>query len=252
MALSANRELSRYVDEQLRTLPVKAGAHVYKGALVGLNGGYARPLNAGDAFAGIAYEEIDNTDGSDGERMVRVYTQGDFEHTLTGADRADNLAPLFASDDETITTSSAGNSFVGYQLDVPSSNTVVLRIQATPTPLAGGTLTGELVSAGIKHKLVTKASATDVTIGTADLGGIIIVTGTTASNLNLPAASSAGAGAWCTFIKSGASGVLTIEPAGAETIDGAANNAEMDADHDSITIVCDGTGWHIVAKKIAA
>jgi len=134
MALSANRELNRYVGEQLRTLPVKAGAHVYKGALVGLSGGYARALNAGDAFAGVAYEEIDNSGGSDGAAMIRVYTQGDFEHTLSGASRANNLAAIYASDDETITTSDAGTSFVGYQFDVTATNTIVLRIQVTPKP----------------------------------------------------------------------------------------------------------------------
>ena len=47
------------------------------------------------------------------------------------------------------------------------------------------------------------------------------------------------------------SGALTIEPNGSETIDGAANNNEMDAANDSITIVCDGSAWYIVAKKIS-
>ena len=113
-------------------------------------------------------------------------------------------------------------------------------------------MTGELVSAGIKHKVTTKASAANVTISASDLGGIIKITGTTAGNLNLPAVATAGAGAWCTFVKTGASGALTIEPDGSETIDGAANNNEMDAQYDTITIVCDGTEWFIVAQKIAA
>lgn len=251
MALTANRNVDRYVDQELRSLPVKAGAHVYKGALVGLSGGFARGLVAGDAFAGIAYEEMDNSAGSDGDRMVRLFTQGDFSHTLGSAARTDNRSAVYASDDATLTLTAAGNSFVGHQIDVPSANTIVLRIQATPTPLSGGTMTSGLVSAGLKHQVVTKASAASVAIGTADLGGFIVVTGTTAGNLNLPAAATAGAGAWCTFLKSGASGALTIEPNGSETIDGGANNSDMDAASDSITIVCDGTGWHIVSSKIS-
>lgn len=252
MALTANREVDRYVDQELRTLPVKGGAHVYKGAFVGLSGGYARPLVAGDAFAGIAYEEMDNGSGADGDKMVRVFTQGDFEHALAAADRANNKAAVFASDDSTLTTTAAGNSFVGHQLDVSSSNHVVLRIQVTPTPLAGGTMTSELVSAGIRHQVVTKASAAEVSINVADLGGVILVSGTNAGNLNLPAAAEAGTGAWCTLVKTGASGVLTIEPNGAEQIDGAANNSEMDAAGDSVTVVCDGSAWYCAAKKIAA
>ena len=251
MGLTSNREVDRYVDQELRSLPVKEGAHVYKGAFVGLSGGCARPLNAGDPFAGIAYEEADNTSGDDGTIAVRVFTLGDFELALVGADRSNNRTALFASDDQTLTGTASGNSFVGHQIDVPASGRVVLRIQVTPTPLAGGTLTGELVSAGIKHKVTTKASGANVTIASADLGGIIVVTGTTAGNLNLPAASTAGAGAWCTFVKSGASGALTIEPSGSETVDGAANNAEMDAANDSVTIVCDGAGWIVTGKKIS-
>ncbi len=134
MALSANRELNRYVDQELRTMPVKASTHIHKGALVGLNGGHARPLVAGDSFAGVAYDEVDNSGGSDGERMVRVYTQGDFEHALASASRANNLTAIYASDDEMLTTSSEATSFVGYQVDVTAVNTIVLRIQVTPKP----------------------------------------------------------------------------------------------------------------------
>jgi len=252
MALSANRDVDRYVDQELRTLPVKAGTHVYKGAFVGLSGGYARGLTAGDPFAGIAYEEADNSSGSDGDKMIRVFTLGDFEHALTSASRSNNKSPVFASADDTLTMTASGNSFVGHQIDVPAANKIVLRIQATPTPLAGGTMTSELVSAGIKHKVTTKASAANVTINASDLGGILKVTGTTAGNLNLPAVATAGSGAWCTFVKTGASGALTIEPDGSETIDGAANNNEMDAANDSITIACDGSAWYIPAKKISA
>ena len=253
MALTANREVDRYVDQELRTLPVKGSTHIYKGAFVGLSGGYARGLVAGDAFAGIAYEELNNT-GSDGAAVIRVFTLGDFELALTSASRTNNKSPVYASDDATLTLTASGNSFLGHQIDVPGANKIVLRIQVTPTPLAGGTMTSELVSAGIKHKVTTKASATNVTIAASDLGGIIIITGTTASNLNLPAATTAGAGAWVTFIKTGASGALSVTPAGSDKIDGQASaNSEMDAGQDSLTLVCDGTdNWTIVAKKITA
>jgi hypothetical protein len=129
MALSANREVDRYVDQELRTLPVKAGAHVYKGALVGLSSGHARGLEAGDAFAGIAYEEVDNTAGGDGAQAVRVFTMGDFEHALSGASRANNGSAIYASDDATLTLTGSGNSLVGRQVDVPISGKIVLRLR---------------------------------------------------------------------------------------------------------------------------
>ncbi|MBP7936742.1 MAG: hypothetical protein KA354_19030 [Phycisphaerae bacterium] len=251
MPLTANRDLDRYVDQELRALPVRAGARIYKGAFLGWNNGHVRPLLAGDSFAGIAYEERDNASGGDGGRAVRVFTMGDFEHVLAGASRTGNRSAVYASADNALTATAAGNSFVGFQLEVCGSNLILLRIQTTPTPLAGGVMTGELVSAGIKHKVVIKASAASMVVGAGDLGGVILVTGTTAGVLVLPAVATAGAGAWCTFIKSGASGLLTIDPSGGELIDGAATHAEMDSNGDSVTVFCDGAGWVVVAKKIA-
>src|SRR5918992_991677 len=103
MALTANRDVDRYVDQELRTLPVKGSTHIYKGAFVGLSSGYARGLVAGDGFMGIAYEDVDNTAGADGALSVRVFTLGDFEHALTSASRANNRAAVYASDDATLT-----------------------------------------------------------------------------------------------------------------------------------------------------
>jgi predicted RecA/RadA family phage recombinase len=128
MALTANRDLDRYVDQELRALPVKTGVHIYKGALVGLSGGYAQPLTAGDPFAGIAYEEVNNT-GADGAKSVRVYTEGDFEHTLTSASRANNGAAVYASADDTLTLTVGSNSAVGNQVDVPAANKIILRLR---------------------------------------------------------------------------------------------------------------------------
>jgi len=129
MALTANRDVDRYVDQELRALPVKAGAHIYKGAFVGLTGGYARGLVAADAFAGVAYEEADNAGGADGGLSVRVYTGGDFEHALASAGRVNNGAAVYASDDATLTLTASGNSAVGNQVDVPAANRIILRLR---------------------------------------------------------------------------------------------------------------------------
>ncbi len=129
MALTANRDLDHFIDQELRSLPVAAAKQVYKGAFVGLtSGGYAQPLTAGDPFVGIAYEEIDNSGGADGDLSVRLYTLGDFGHALTGATVADIGRPVFASGDDTLTFNGAGNSFVGMVRDVPTANEIIVRI----------------------------------------------------------------------------------------------------------------------------
>ena len=76
--LTASRELSRYIDQQLRSFKVAGSTTIYKGALVSIQtDGYVAPLTAAELFAGIAYEEIVNA-GADGAKSVRIYTQGDF------------------------------------------------------------------------------------------------------------------------------------------------------------------------------
>lgn len=149
MALSANREVDHYIDQEIRTLQVAASQHVYKGALIGLTtGGYARPLSAGDAFAGIAYEEIDNTSGSDGDKSVRLYTLGDFGLSLTGAAITDVGRPVFASADDTLTFVSASNSYVGLVQDVIAGNQIILRIDADGRQVKTITHAVENVTAG--------------------------------------------------------------------------------------------------------
>jgi hypothetical protein len=129
MALSANRQVDRYVDQELRSYQVATNAHVYKGGFVGLDSnGYARALQAGDVCVGLAYEECDNTGGSNGDKAVRTYTQGDFLHALASAALTNIGAAVYASDDETLTLTSTSNSLVGVCVDCPESNKIILRL----------------------------------------------------------------------------------------------------------------------------
>ena len=130
MSLSANRDVHHYVDQELRTFKVAASKHIYKGALVGLDSGYARPLEAGDLFAGISYEEKDNSDGDAGDLSVRVYTLGDFDHALSGAAITNIGDAVYASADDTLTFTAEANSYVGICQDVPSSGNIILRLDS--------------------------------------------------------------------------------------------------------------------------
>ncbi len=134
MALTANREVDHYIDQELRTLQVAASKHIYKGALVGVTtAGYAQPLTAGDLFVGIAYEEMDNSSGAAGDVSVRIYTLGDFGHALSGAAIANVGDPVYASDDGTLTFTSASNSYVGHAVDVPAVGEIIVRLDSFRT-----------------------------------------------------------------------------------------------------------------------
>lgn len=149
MALTMNRHVDHYVDQELRTFRIAGSEQVFKGSLLGLTaGGYARPLMAGDRLAGLAYEAKDNSSGSDGDLSVRVYTVGDFQLALAGASQADVGRPVFAGDDEALTFDGSGNSFVGLCQDVPSAGEIILRLDPTHAQIKTATHAVEDLSAG--------------------------------------------------------------------------------------------------------
>ena len=128
-ALTANREVDHYLDQELRTFKIAAAKNIFKGSFVGLDSsGFAQPLVAGNKFLGVAYSQGDNSSGSDGDVLVKVFTLGDFELALSGAVQADIGKAAFASDDGTLTKTSTSNSYVGMIQDVPASGTVIVRI----------------------------------------------------------------------------------------------------------------------------
>ncbi len=138
MALTANRNVNEYTDQKLRKRPLKAGVHVYKGAVVVVeeSSGYILPYVAGSGngtanhFYGLAYEEGDNTGGSNGDISVRVYTQGDYEHDIPGATIADIGKKVYASADDTLalTPNIDANVFIGRVQDWISGTKFVVRL----------------------------------------------------------------------------------------------------------------------------
>ncbi len=139
MALTANSDVHHYPDQELRSFPVKGGAHIYTGALVGHQAGFARPLVAGDQFLGIAYKEMDNTEdsttGTDGDVFVRVYTVGDFGFPLPGVVAADLGRPVFGTADDELVFEKhnlirvAGHSWLGRCVDVHAQEQIILRLR---------------------------------------------------------------------------------------------------------------------------
>lgn len=134
MALTANRNLDHFIDQQLCAFAA-ANEHIFKGSLLSFeSGGYVAPLTAAELFAGIAYKECDNSAGDDGDKDVTAFVQGDFSHTLSGAAITNIGAAIYASADNVLTLTSSGNTFVGYMIGLVEADTIAVRIAPFQTP----------------------------------------------------------------------------------------------------------------------
>ena len=86
-----------------------------KGALVNINAaGYAANATdaSGETFAGVAYETVDNTTGSAGDREIRVLTTGTFVFVDGGGNGAitDVGVQFNIVDNQTVTDAATTNS----------------------------------------------------------------------------------------------------------------------------------------------
>ena len=148
MVLSANAEIERLPDRELREYPVGAAVHVYKTALVGIDpAGYVKAFEPGDLFVGIAYEAKDNSAGAAGALNVRVFVETDFLFTLTGVVEADKGKAVFATADDAIALTGHPDAYVGRVLGKHATNKAVIRMkQPGEKPLPSDTGCIEIVS----------------------------------------------------------------------------------------------------------
>ncbi len=112
--------------------PVIAADIIYEGAAVGENAsGYARPLVAADPFLGFAMEQADNSGGSAGDKRVRVLVRGAVTLPISGlAITANDHPPVYASDDNTFTLTSSGNTKIGWVRRWVSTGVAVVEFDA--------------------------------------------------------------------------------------------------------------------------
>ena len=245
MALSADREISIFASQELIDIPVDDNVTIYKGSLVGRNRstGYARALVAKDEFLGIAYQQADNTASGHtaGGINVRLHQSVDIVHTLSGVTAGDVGKDVYASADDTVTLSPTGNSRIGRIVAVDATNTA--RIRCQPIAGLGGALEGQSIVA---------LSDANATITLDYVNRVLLIANTAARTLTLPAAATARAGSWIRIVKTSADAfAVTLDGNGAETIDGAATYAEIDAQYDAACLLCTGSEWIILSRDIA-
>lgn len=97
-------------------LPVIGSDIIYQGAAVGLvdASGLARPLVAGDRFAGFAEAKADNSSGAASAINVNLVKRGRVELSVSGLVITDHGLPVYATDDNAFQLSPVGGSFIGY------------------------------------------------------------------------------------------------------------------------------------------
>ena len=134
MTTLANNEVRTYENgrtEIFDDLPMIADDIIYDGAAVGESSGIARPLVAADPFRGFCSRKADNTGGAASAKRVRMKTEGFIKLAVTGVTDEDDVdSTVYASDDNTFTLSSTGNSTIGKIVRFVSGTTVIVHFQS--------------------------------------------------------------------------------------------------------------------------
>lgn len=97
-------------------IDIIASDTIYAGAAVGesVSTGTARPLVAADNFLGFCVETCINETGAASAKQVKVRTKGRVWLTVTNGDNINDFGDtVYASDDNTFTMASTGNTAIG-------------------------------------------------------------------------------------------------------------------------------------------
>ena len=131
-ATTTAREAKRK-DGEVIAYPI-AAVKIPKGALVNINAaGFATNATdaAGETFAGVAYETVDNSSGNAGDVSIRVQTTGTFVFADGGANGAATDVGLAFRivDNQTVTDAATTNNITcGVAVESISTTSVRIRI----------------------------------------------------------------------------------------------------------------------------
>ena len=212
--------------------------------------GFAEVLDAGSLgqpFAGFCERQVKTQDHiltpADGDIIVHARKGVFFASLVIAGVAQDDVAHgrlVYASDDNAFSFTPSG-TLIGAVWEMDGSNALVLCATAGHE----GVLNARVNSV----KTMAATGAQD--LETSDVGKLILLPNTAAFTITLPVAADC-TGRGFVFKKTTADAqAVTLDGDAAETIDGAATSAVMNAAQDTLEIVSDGTAWHIIGSKIA-
>ena len=116
-----------YRDGAVSIFPVKAGAKINQGGIVGIDGGYAIAATSGGDkyYPGLALEGADNSASGavDGAVSVMVRTTGAFKMASKANDVPAIGAPAYLDDDQTVRKTPGGGTKLGVVIGKDSGTT---------------------------------------------------------------------------------------------------------------------------------
>lgn len=124
-------------ESAVQSYRIKASTKIFKGSFVGVVGGYLAPMahaTGSMTFVGVAYENVDNSAGSDGDRSARVIKTGSFiANAAAGytAAQADVGSEMYANTDNEVQKATGGltNQYkIGSIVEFVSSTKVRIRV----------------------------------------------------------------------------------------------------------------------------
>jgi hypothetical protein len=190
-------------------IPVIASDIIYEGAAVGVvpASGHARPLAAGDRFAGFCEQKADNSAGAAAAINVRVVESGKIQLSVTGAVITDVGQPVYATDDNAFVFNPVSGVFIGFVHRFVSSGVVIVAFDAMNfrDPWA--------------HKTVRETLAATKPFDAQDSGKLFCVTEAGDGDaLTLPAIADGLGGVTILYVGAYGGAAVTVDPAAADMI----------------------------------
>lgn len=250
-----NKNTVRWTEEPFFRRSVEtlaAETTFYTGAMLGTDTtGYLCKGDDSQAwiFAGVV--QGDQGDpvlpaGTAGARELTLHTHRPryIELAVPGVAVTDIGKKVYAVDDQTGTLNNSAlvfDNFVGHVVDVLYSGTALVECCY------------DGIAANARYGVSRFLAATgNQTLTRYDLNKVIFCPNTAALTVTLPPAAETQAGDRLTFVKTTAAAfAVTLDGNAAETIDGGATLATIDAQFDTAILVSDGTQWVVVARDIA-
>lgn len=185
MALSANtqREKQTTRPSEVLVVPVNAGSHIFAGGIVMREAATSVFVPGADTsgcvFAGVALEELDNTNGADGTcdglvaaRAIRVERSGVYEFALNGS-TPKPFATAYVYDDTTVTAAVGNGVKAGIFLRLGPNGGWLVDTSFAHAADPAGDPAAFVADAEVAHALNATFSDTEVEGALDALGGKI-------------------------------------------------------------------------------